>query len=388
MQLEVMATVQKWQETLLKHRRFLHQIPECSWQEKETSAYLKAVLGETSLRLFEVPDCYGFIAVLDTGKEGPCTCFRTDIDALPIHEESGEECTSRYEGRMHACGHDFHMSVLLTLALALEAEKEALKGKVVFLFQPAEEVGTGALRVLESGVLDAEGVEAVYGGHVWDLPTGEVICRNQEVMAASDIFHLTVRGQGGHGALPHMTHDPITAAASLIQAFQTLAARRHSPFHPLALSICKIQAGEAYNITPNTVEMDGTLRTFNPALREAFLKELEQCAEGIGRAHGVEIEFQNTPGPMALLNNKTLAEEARATLSASEQLRVAEGEVPAMVSEDFAYLADRYPSVFFLFGASAEGRTCLLHQSCSRPDEGALARMLETYWRIALKQHV
>lgn len=375
-------------------RRALHRRAECSWQEYRTRDYLLGSLEalELELEIRDVPGQPGFLAIWDSGRPGRKTVYRADMDALPMQEETGLDFASEQAGVMHACGHDFHMAALLGLAAYLADRQAEFCGQVGFLFQSAEETADGARQLLETGLLQSFGAEAYYGGHVWDLALGQVVCRQGPLMAAADIFRWRVRGQGGHGAAPEQTRDPITGAASILLALQTLVARRHSPFEPVALSICHFAGGHNHNVVPDEVLLEGTLRSYSEELRQQLLVEIRQLAEQQSLSLGLSLDWGHRPGPQAVINDAQLARRAQELLRQEGlDLRTEADFLPSMLSEDFSAYGQLAPSLFFFFGASAapgqEGGRCALHQSDNCPDERVLGTMLQTYSSLLQQDH-
>ncbi len=386
-----MENLHKYQEQMRSWRRDLHRHPECSWEETGTRRRLLSALEPFGLEIRDIPGQAGFLAVWDSGHPGPKTVFRADMDALPMQEQNVSDFRSQHPGVMHACGHDFHMAALLGLAQLLADRASDLGGQVGLLFQAAEETADGARQLVDTGVLQDFGAGAYYGGHVWDLPLGQVVCRRGPLMAAADIFQWRVRGRGGHGAAPEQTRDPITAAASLVLALQTLVARRHSPFEPLALSICHFSGGHNHNVVPDEVLLEGTLRSYNEQLRQELLREIRQLAEQQIGSLGLSLTWGHRPGPQAVINDGELAAQAAELLRREGlDLRTEEDFLPSMLSEDFSAYQELGPSLFFFFGAtdpSGHGGRCALHQADSDPDERVLDSMLQTYRALLLARH-
>ncbi len=335
-------------------RRYLHAHPEVSWREVETSRFIEAKLRELGLenirRGFGGTEC-GVVADLIGGAPGPCVALRADIDALPLEEENTFAHRSCRAGAMHACGHDGHMAALLGAARLLSERRAEIAGRVRFLFQPAEEHGrrSGAREMVAEGVLD--GVDAIGGMHLWTfVPTGRVLWRNGPIMASSDGWSATFTGRGGHGAMPHQAVDPTVAAAAFIGALQTIASREIDPTEAVVVSLGKLNAGEAFNIIPNTVDLLGTIRTFNAEVRGGIEERIRRIAEGIAAAYRctahVELDYMypsvvNHPGATALLR-----EVAEAVVGADE---VRESPLWT-VSEDFSYYLEKIPGTFFFVG--------------------------------------
>lgn len=341
---EVAPAVTAW-------RRHLHQHPELSFEEKETAAFVTERLIEMGYEpQTGVGGGYGVVAVLEGGKPGPTIALRGDMDALPIQEATGLDFASTRPGKMHACGHDAHTSVLLGAARALKQLQAQVAGRVVFLFQPAEEMPPGGAKgMVEAGVLN--GVDAVFGLHVSNpVESGKLGFRAGPINAAADIFKVTLHGKGGHAAYPHNTVDPMVMLASAINAAQSIVSRNVDPTLSAVLTIGWVRGGEADNIIPEKVEFGGTVRTFDPKVQELVHARLKAAIEGVAVAHGGSAEVISTYGYPALHNDEKMTEVARkaAALVLGEENIT---EPPAgMGGEDFAYFALARPGCFARLG--------------------------------------
>lgn len=341
---EVASEVTAW-------RRHLHQNPELSFEEKETAAFVEERLTEMGYEpRTGVGGGHGVVAVLEGGKSGPTIALRADMDALPIQEETGLPFASTRPGKMHACGHDAHTAVLLGTAKALKQIAREVSGKVVFLFQPAEEMPPGGAKgMVEAGVL--EGVDAVFGLHVSNpVETGKIGFRAGTVNAASDLFKVALYGKGGHAAYPHNTVDPMVMLAFALSAAQSIVSRNVNPVASAVLTVGWVRGGEANNIIPEKVEFGGTIRTFDPQVQELVHARLKQMMEGVAAAHGGRAEVQSTYGYPALHNDARMTEVARraAVLVLGEENTA---EPPAgLGGEDFAYFALARPACFARLG--------------------------------------
>jgi amidohydrolase len=336
-------------ERLIAIRRELHQHPELSLAEIQTTARLRQWLTEAGIRILDFPLQTGLIAQIGGQRPGPTIAIRTDIDALPIPEETGLEYASQLAGKMHACGHDFHMSTVLGAALLLKAEEASLEGTVRLFFQPAEEIGAGAKMLIEAGAM--EGVAAVFGAHNKpDVDSGVIGIKSGPLMAAVDSVLIEVTGRGGHGALPHMTKDPVVAAAAIIMSLQTIVSRWASPMEAAVVSVCSVQAGlGAYNVIPGSVSLKGTIRTFNPEVHKGVKERIADMAEAVGRAHGckVAVSYPQQELPSVTNHERAVAVSQRACEALGIPYVVAE---PTMGAEDFALYQAEAPGSFVWFG--------------------------------------
>ena len=376
---QILAAANAEHPAMTDFRRTLHQNPELSFQEFETSAFIQARLREIDVP-FQVMATTGVVARIGEGER--CVALRADIDALPILEESGVAFASQKQGVMHACGHDAHTAMLLGAARVLkarEAELTALNGTIKLIFQPGEELSPGGASILiKEGVLQNPRPEVIFGQHVNpDAPSGTAAFVTGTMMAATDELFWTLHGKSGHAAQPHNATDPILMAAHLITQLQTLISRRLNPFQSGVLSICSIHGGNATNVIPETVELSGTLRSMNQEWREYALRTIAEHSEllsssslfGSGRC-----EFKPMRGYPPLVNN---AESTAFARTAAENLLgtvVIEDFEPKMWGEDFAYYTHEIPGTFWMLGIRPQGMNAIpgLHNSKFILDENAL----------------
>jgi amidohydrolase len=344
-------------EELIATRRDLHAHPELGYQERRTAGIVAARLRELGIDIREGVAETGVIGLLRGARPGPTVLLRADMDALPIVEANEIPYRSQTPGVMHACGHDGHTAILLGAARLLAARREQLAGSVKFIFQPAEEGGAGAQRMIEQGALEEPAVDAAFGLHLWNVgPLGAVGVREGPMMACSDVFDLTVMGKGGHAAAPHRTIDPVVIAAHLIVALQTLVSRETDPLQSAVVTVGRIQGGEARNVIPDQVLLQGTIRTFDPELREAMPRRLERVARGVTEALGGTCELSHRFGYPCLVNDAAMAEIVRAAarpVVGEEHVVVA----PAVMgAEDMSYFLQRVPGCFFRLGSANAAR--------------------------------
>jgi amidohydrolase len=376
--MEVEPQVVEW-------RRHLHRHPEPSFEERETAAFVAETLASFGDALtIERPTDNSVLARLDTGRPGRTVALRADIDALPIQEESGVDFASERPGAMHACGHDGHTAMLLGAARTLtERAGELPGGELRFIFQHAEETAPGGARELvEAGALD--GVDLIYGCHLWTpLQFGKVAVHTGPFMAASDFFTLAVLGRGGHAGLPHDATDSVAIAAQVVTNLQHVVARRTDPLRSAVLTIATFHAGEAHNVIPERADLSGTVRTFDPALRERMPQLIEEIAGGVARAHGADIELDYTFGYRAVVNDAQVADLVREVVPRDELTDIE----PIMGGDDFsAYLAE-VPGCYAFIGAGSEasGATYMHHHPRVRIDERALATGTRLHVGVALR---
>ncbi len=371
---------------IIAHRRALHAIPETGFEERCTAAYVAETLSGLGLPVRTGIAATGVTALLDTGLEGPVVMLRADMDALPVTEATGLPFASRHEGRMHACGHDAHMAMLLGAAEMLSAivreEPGRLRGKVLFLFQPAEEGPGGAAPMIAEGVLDEPKVDVCLGAHVWpSLPVGTVGVKPGPLMAAMDRFELAVHGRGGHAATPHLCVDALETATQVVGALQRVVSRMTDPLEPVILTIGELHAGTAYNVIPGEARMAGTVRTFSPDVRAAWEDRIRTVADGVCAAMGATatLDFHYCHGPV--INTPRVAEVVRRAVVEARGEQAVTTPTPTLGGEDFSCFLERIPGCFFFVGC---GGDVPIHNPRFDLDERCLALGAETFVRATL----
>ncbi|PKP19595.1 MAG: hypothetical protein CVU06_11230, partial [Bacteroidetes bacterium HGW-Bacteroidetes-22] len=352
-----MTAVLEWANKLLPRiieiRHQLHRQPELSYQEFLTTELIQKVLLEAGIEIIPWGGQTGVVGLLQVRKSGPVVALRGDIDALPIQEENETDYCSRVPGVMHACGHDAHTASLLGAALILSKLKEELPGAVKFIFQPAEEINAGAKEMVKKGVLENPNVDVIFGLHNSpNIPAGKIGLKQGPLMAAVDTTFLTIKGQGGHGAIPHKSRDPIIGAAGVLMALQTIVSRQVDPLDSAVISFGTIHGGEANNVIPEKVEMTGTVRTFNPALREEMPAMMRTLITNAAAAMNTEADFTYRKDLPAVFNPADLAlwaQESLTKIVGSSGLII---PTPSMGGEDFSYFAELVPASFFSLGGA------------------------------------
>lgn len=353
---------------LISIRRHLHQYPELSQQEFETTKFIKKWLQEQEIESRETNLKTGVFADIKGWKPGITVALRADIDALPIEEKTGLSYASKRKGVMHACGHDFHTAALLGAAYLLKQNQPELSGTVRLLFQPAEEFGGGATHVIADGQLD--GVEAIIGLHNKpELPVGTIGLKEGPMMAAVDRFHVTLHGKGSHAAIPQNGKDPIVAAGHLITALQTVVSRNVSPLQSAVVSVTRITGGSTWNVIPAEVELEGTIRTFDTAIREEVKETFNRIVDSIASAFSQEAHVKWVPGPPPLVNYQSITDIARKSAT-QQSLHVIDPE-PSMAGEDFAYYLQQIPGAFAFFGTNGNEEW---HHPAFTLDESAIIK--------------
>lgn len=343
--------VQALLPSMLEMRRDFHRHPELAFQERRTSAKLADHLEKIGLEVTRNIAETGLMARLKGGKPGKTVMVRADIDALPITETTGAAYASVAPGVMHACGHDGHATIAAHVATLFSQMRDQIAGEVRFVFQPAEEIVQGAKPMVEAGVL--EGVDRVVGLHLFNqLPVGTVGVRPGPSMAAADAFTLTLHGKGGHAASPHLAVDTVVIASHIIVALQTLVSRETDPVGTSVVTIATVTAGDgAHNIIPEVAELKGTLRTFDPALREHLMRRIYNLASGIAAAMGASAEISWRPGSPAVVNDAPLTERFRGIARELVGDKLIETP-PVMGGDDMAEFLNRVPGVYFWVGSA------------------------------------
>lgn len=358
-------------------RRDFHQHPELGLQEFRTAGIianeLKGLDLEVSTGLAET----GVVGIIEGGSPGPTVLLRFDMDALPVTEETGVEYASKYEGLMHACGHDGHMSIGLTVAQLLNNHRDELTGTIKLVFQPGEEGHGGGERMVNEGVLENPRPDYALAMHLWnDYPIGTVSATPGPVMAGSQTFTIKVIGKGSHAAAPHQGVDPLLAAAHIVTALQSITSRNIDPLESGVVSVTKIHAGEAFNVIPNEAIISGTIRTFDLMVREYILKHFYQIAEGIGASMGCEIEIQINVITPVLENNVAISKRIQKVVKKMFPDDILLTDARTMGAEDMAYFLSEIPGCYFFVGSSnpRKGLGYGHHHPKFNIDEDALPR--------------
>ena len=371
---------------LVALRKTLHQHPELAFEEHETAKAVGAFLGKLKIPFKSGIGKTGIVAVLEGAKPGRTIGIRADMDALPIHEQTGLAFASKVPGKMHACGHDVHTVIALGVAAALSEMRGELKGRVKFIFQPAEETLSGARAMIADGALDNPKVDLILGYHNWPaVVAGKVGYNAGPVMAAADAFDITLKGRDGHGAHPHLAVDTLAAAAHLVAQLQTIVSREVKPTSSAVLTVGELHAGRARNIIAGAAELKGICRTLEPGLSEKMEAAVRRILEGIKAGMRVDytLDWKRVAPPLA--NNKDVLEKllasARATIGDENVLQLPE---PSMGSEDFAWFAEEVPAAHLRIGSKIDGLDTAIHRSNYDCNELAIPVGVRVLTRAAL----
>ena len=375
--MDIRALAEKYEGYIIEQRRWFHAHPELSWEEFGTTDHIQEELEKMGLEVHRFEGRPGCTAMIYGGKAVPgakTVALRADIDALPVEEKTGLPFASENPGVMHACGHDNHMAMLLGAAKILCEVKDELEGNVKLLFQAAEETCFGAEYYVQQGVLD--GVDAIYGQHIWaGLEAPYLNVQPGVRMASCDNFTITVEGSSTHGSTPHLGTDAIVAAASIIMNIQTIVSRNNDPLNALVVSIGEIHGGQRFNILANKVFMEGACRTHSREMRGKIEPLLRRICEDTAAAFGAKAELKYDAFPSPVINDhddlNQIAHDAAVKLYGEEGIK----EMPrVMGSEDFAYFMDVVPGIFGFLGSRDAEHQASNHNDCYDVPEDVLKR--------------
>ena len=358
-------------------RRDFHRHPELGYQEVRTAGIVARELQSLGLEVTTGIAKTGVVALLEGARPGPVVLLRFDMDALPIKEETGAAYASENPGVMHACGHDGHTSIGLTVARLLQAHSQELAGTVKLVFQPAEEGLRGAELMVEQGVLQNPRPDVSLAMHLWnDKPLGWLGIGDGAVMAAAEMFNIHITGKGGHGAAPHLAIDPVLAAAHIITALQSIPARNVAPLKAAVISVTTLRAGEAFNIIPQYAELTGTIRTFEPEVRALVLERFHQVINGVAEAMGCKADIQCEGITPAVINREPIAARVRAVAQRLLPDSPLTSHFATMGSEDMAFMMQDIPGCFIFVGSanSDKGLDAPHHHPRFDIDEEALPK--------------
>src|SRR5215472_16997859 len=358
----IINRVAEFHAEMAQWRRQIHAHPETAFEEHQTAALVAELLESFGVSVERGIARTGVVGTLKGSPGDRAIALRADMDALQVGEGNDLPYASRHPGRMHACGHDGHTAMLLGAAKHL-AETRNFAGTIHFIFQPAEENEGGARLMIEEGVLERHPVEAVYGMHNWpELPVGQFAVRPGPMMAAFDIFEITIKGRGGHAALPNLAVDPIVAAAQVVTGLQTITSRSLHPLDSAVVSVTQAHGGDTWNVIPETVVLRGTSRAFSRSVQDQIEAAMRRVAEGACRACGAEAQLRYERRYPPTLNAPAETEAAaRAAGAIVGDSNVKRDPVPSMASEDFAFFLERKPGAYIWIGNGTAATGGLLH---------------------------
>jgi amidohydrolase len=376
MPIDFQAEADRLAEWMVACRRDLHRHPELGFQEVRTAGIVARELTELGLEVATGVARTGVIGMLEGDRPGPTILVRFDMDALPVQEANATDYVSTVPGKMHACGHDGHVTIGLAVARILAAHRADLAGRLKFVFQPAEEGAGGGETMVREGVLENPAPDVTLALHLWNnLPLGKYGVTDGPAMAGDTDFSIMVTGQGGHAALPHQTRDPIVAAAHLVTALQSLAARNLDPADTGVLSVTQFHAGTAFNVIPDEAVLRGTIRYFRRDVRDLLTRRMIETAEGVAQGLGCSANVEIIDRTPPLIND---AEAARHVRAIAQRMFGAENvqTETSMGSEDMAFMLERVPGCYFFVGAAnaERGLNFPHHNARFDFDEAALPR--------------
>ena len=361
----IINSISNMKEEMQEWRRYLHTIPELGFEEFKTANFISKKLSEFGVEVHQNVAKTGIIGVLHGSEfSEKAIGLRADMDALQMPEENNFNHRSKTKGKMHACGHDGHVSMLLGAAKYL-SETKRFKGTVYFIFQPAEEGLGGGQVMVEEGLFDNCPMQTVWGMHNWPgLDVGKAAVHFGAVMAAADSFRITVLGKGGHAAIPQLSNDPVPVAASIISGLQTLVSRNTDPTNAAVVSVTMLKAGTASNVIPDEVEMQGTCRTMEPEDRKRLEKGIKKISKSVAEASGLKVKIEYVLGYPATHNTYQEALDASKVVEDVMGVNSVEKKLsPSMASEDFSYMLREKPGAYIWLGAGNPGPGKMLHNS-------------------------
>ena len=363
--MEILDQMSLFHNEMVDWRRHIHKYPELGFEETCTSNFISEKLEQFGIEVFRGLAKTGVVGKISNGS-GPSIGLRADMDALPLSEKNLFEYASVNTSIMHACGHDGHVTMLLGAAKYLSSTRN-FNGTVNFIFQPAEEGGGGGELMIKEGLLEMFPVDSVYGLHNWPgMPAGIFGVGSGPIMASVDTFDLTINGRGGHAAMPDQCIDPIVIASQVVTALQTIPSRNTHPVDSVVISVTQIHAGDAYNVIPDSVQMHGTVRTFQPETRKEIPSSMLRVAEGVCAAYGGTCELNYMSGYPATINSVAETEiSAKAVVDLLGEENIIRNPTPSMGGEDFSYMLEARPGCYVWLGigpGKGEGG-CMLHSS-------------------------
>lgn len=383
--MDLKQLIDEHRDLIISTRRDLHRIPETAFAEKKTSAYVAQYLEREGLEVTTGIAGTGVLGLMQAAGRGRTLMIRSDMDALPLEEDTGLAFASTHPGAMHACGHDGHMAMVLGAVTVLNQLKNRLKGTIKFLFQPAEEGPGGAKPMIEAGVLENPRVDYAVGCHLW--PTGAegtVGVKAGPLMAAMDRFDLKIIGRGGHGAMPHLCVDALEVSTQVVNALQRMVSRHMNPLRPAVVTVGSLHAGSTFNVIAGEAKLSGTTRTFDREIWSSWKPRMEKIIAGVCKSMGATYELQYAQGYPPLVNDASMADLVRKCAAAVVGPdRVVEPE-PTMGGEDMAFFLEKSRGCFFFLGVGREG-CAPIHNPRFDFNEDVLLLGVQTYCRIAME---
>ncbi|HAT6805036.1 TPA: amidohydrolase [Citrobacter freundii] len=377
-------SVRSQRQALIDFRRELHACPELSWEEVRTTQRVAEELQKAGIG-FRLTEPTGIIADITGGFPGKTVALRADMDALPVEElNEGLSYKSRTDGVMHACGHDAHTAMLLSAAKALQENRQALRGNVRLIFQPAEETARGAKAMIRQGAI--EGVDNVFGMHIWTTTSsGKISCNAGSSFASADLLQVNFTGRGGHGSMPDACVDAALVASAFVLNIQAIVSRETSPLESAVVTIGRMDVGTRFNVIAENAHLDGTVRCFDISTRERLRCAIERYASQTAAVYGATAEVIYTPGTLPVINEERSAQLAQSVIKASFGEDVLFTDKPTTGGEDFSFYTENIPGCFALLGARApeKGSDYAHHHGCFNIDEDVMINGAELYAQYA-----
>jgi amidohydrolase len=370
----------QYENTLIEYRRYLHRRPEPSYREEKTRQFIIEKLEAWGIPYQKSDKYYYIVARIKGSRPGKTVAFRADMDALEMPDKKDVPYRSQNENCAHACGHDAHMSVLLVLAHLFSTRRELVSGEVLLIFQHAEEtLPGGAYTIVNDGFLD--GVDAIFGAHVWlAYELGTIGVREGPMMASSDEFRIDITGRGGHGSEPHRNLDVLLAAATVTTQLQNIVSRMVPALEPAVLSVCELHGGSAFNVMPDSAYLRGTVRAFNEKIQDLIEEKIKHTAESVCASFGVEPRVSYLRGFPPTVNNSAVTALFRDAIEQDTDYKLITSE-PVMGGEDFSYYLRKVPGTFFFVGARNESAGIIHphHHPLFDIDERAMSAALNCF---------
>ncbi|MCX8656401.1 amidohydrolase [Gilliamella sp. B2840] len=376
--------IQQNLDEMVAFRRDLHRHPELPWEEFRTTDRIAQELDKIGIA-YRRTEPTGIIAEIEGGKPGKRILLRADIDALPVQELSENiDYKSMFDGKMHACGHDTHASMLLAAARVLYKIREQLKGNVRLVFQPAEEIAQGAKSMVKQGVLD--GIDSAFGMHIWSqMPVGKISCVVGSSFASADLLTVRFKGRGGHGSMPHDTVDAVMVASAFVMNVQSIVSREISPLDPAVVTIGRMDVGTRFNVIAENAVLEGTVRCFNITVRDKIESAIRRYANQIAAMYRATAEVEYIYGTLPVINDKESALLAQKVIVESFGEQALYFEAPTTGGEDFSYYTENIPGAFALVGSGNPDKDTQWphHHGCFNVDEDGMALGAELYAQYA-----
>lgn len=382
---QIKNLLKKYGDKIIQVRRDLHRIPETAYTESKTAAYVADYLENLGLAVTTGIAKFGVLGAQTFSESGKTLMLRSELDALPVTEETDLPFSSTHNGAMHACGHDGHMAMVLGAAMVLSELADQLSGRINFVFQPAEEGPGGAKPMIKEGIMDNPRVDYALGCHLWPgVDEGQVGVKAGPLMAAMDRFDLIVKGKGGHGAMPHLCVDALDVGTQIVNSLQRIVSRHINPLSPTVVTVGQFNAGTTFNIIPDEARLSGTTRTFDPEIWKSWPQRIDTVVKGVCQAMGASYELDYQPGYPVTANDPWMADEVKhiaASVVGPDNVITPE---PTMGGEDMSYFLERSQGCFIFLGVGREGGAPL-HNPHFNFNEDVLLTGVEIYCRAAIK---